>query len=125
MKKGFTLIELMAAVVIFVGIISIAIPTIMNQINAKKEEISSTTLNTIYEAARLYMADYNISDEINIGNNYCVSLDELTQEEYLSSPIIDPTTRKEIPLTKYVKAKLNPNREFIDFELVDVNCNNE
>ena len=123
MKKGFTLIELMAAVVIFVGIISIAIPTIMNQINDKKEEISSTTLNTIYEAARLYMADYNISDEINIGNNYCVSLDELTQEEYLSSPIIDPTTRKEISLTKYVKAKLNPNREFTDFELVDVNCN--
>ncbi len=122
-KKGFTLIEMIVTIFIFTGILLIAIPAIMNQINDKKSEISDTMLNTIYDAAKLYMDDNNISDEVNIGSNYCVSLDKLVKDDYLTSPIIDPVSRKQISLTKYVKAKLNPNREFDSFELVDNNCN--
>ena len=125
MKKGFTLIEMMAAVVIFIGILLIAVPSIMNQINERKDEISDVTLNTIYDSAKLYMDDYNLSDSVNIGSSYCISLDKLVNEEYLTSPIMDPISRKEISLTKYVKATLNPNREFTNFELVDTNCNNQ
>ena len=125
MKKGFTLIEMLAAVTIFAGILLLVVPAIMNQIKEKQNEISGTTLNTLYEAASLYLDEYDISNDINIGSDYCVSLDKLVMEEYLSSPIIDPTTKKEIPLTKYVKTTLNPNREFENFELVDTNCNNQ
>ena len=125
MKKGFTLIEMMAAVVIFIGILMIAVPSIINQINERKGEISDATLNTIYNATKLYLDDYNISDSVNIGSSYCVSLDKLVNDEYLTSPIMDPLSKKEIPLTKYVKATLNPNREFSNFELVDTNCNNQ
>ena len=125
MKRGFTLIEMMAATTIFIGILLIAVPSIMNQIKERKNEISDATLNTIYSAAKLYIDDNGITDDINIGGYYCVSLDELVKNEYLSSPIIDPVSRKEIPLSKYIKAKLNPNREFDNFELSDTNCNNQ
>ena len=125
MKRGFTLIEMMAASIIFIGILLIAIPSIMNQINEKKSDISTSTLDIIYNAAKLYMDDYGINKSIDVGSSYCVSLDKLVNDEYLDSPIMDPVSRKEISLTKYVKATLNPNKEFTNFELVDTNCNNQ
>ena len=123
-NKGFTLIEMICTVVLFMGILIITVPAIMNQVRDKKSDISESMLNTIYDAAKLYIDDYRISDDIESGSSYCVSLDELVKDEYLTSPVIDPVSRKEIPLTKYVKATLNPNGEFDDFKLVNSNCNN-
>lgn len=122
MNKGFTLIEMLAASVLFILILLLAIPAIMNQVNDKKDEISESTLNMIYAGAKLYMEDHHIIDNLNAGDNYCVSLDKLVQEEYLDAPIKDSISGDEISLAKYVKTKINPNMEYDNFELVDENC---
>lgn len=122
MNKGFTLIEMLAASVLFILILLLAIPAIMNQVNDKKDEISESTLNMIYAEAKLYMEDHHISDNLNVGDNYCISLDKLAKEEYLDTPIKDSISGDEISLTKYVKTTINSNMEYDNFELVDENC---
>lgn len=121
-NKGFTLIEMLAAGIIVLLISMIAMPMILNQINDRKEEISDITLNTIYSATNLYLDDYQIISNLNVGDNYCVSLDKLVNEGYLEYPIKDAVSKEDIPLTKYVKTTVNANLEFYNFELTDTSC---
>ena len=126
MKRGFTLIEMMAAVVVLIGILLIAIPSIMNIMNEKKETISSAMNVVIFDAGKLYLDDNNIlkNEGLTSGDTYCVSLEILANEGYLTSPIVDPVTRKEIPLTKYAKFTVNANEEFAFSGIVNSDCNN-
>ena len=122
-KKGFTLIELIAALVLLTLVATLVAPAIINQVNEKREDISDQTLNLIYTEAELYFDDYNIATNLEKGQVYCVSLDELVKKGYLTKPIKDVTTGKEIPLTKYVKTTINSLEEYDNFELTSVNCN--
>lgn len=121
-NKGFTLIEMLAAGLLLLAVSMIAVPMILNQISERKKEISDTTLNTIYSAANLYLDDYQVINNLQAGNDYCVSLDKLVNEGYLKYPIKDAISKEEIPLTKYVKTKVNANMEFYNFELTDTSC---
>ena len=96
------------------------------EIGDKKQNISDAALSTIYDAAKLYLDDNNIikTEGLTIGSEYCISLDKLVEYGYLTSPIMDPVTRKEIPLTKYVYTKINPNEEYSSFALINTDCNN-
>ena len=118
-KKGFTLIE-MIAVVIIVSLLSIImVPMIINQVSDKKKDVNATTEEIIFQAAQLYMEnDINTYSKTS-GNSYFVSLDKIINAGYLSSPIIDYTTGKEIPLTKCVYTKVNNYKEYDDFKLSD------
>ncbi len=117
-NKGFTLVEALAAVLIVVMISGIVVPTVINQITQKKDEITDTTKRLIYEATDLYMSN-NISDYPKLsGNEYCVSLDKLAQAKLIEAPIKDFKTNKEIPLTMYVSSKVNAYGEYDSFKLV-------
>ena len=119
MKKGFTLVEL-TAVVILIALISILGFTIINNsINSKKGEISETMNQLIYEASSIYMG-YNPNSYLKIDDNvYCIKLSDLTDLDLLTKPLIDPITNKEISLNKYVKVEVNAE-EYL-YSIVD-NC---
>ena len=122
MRRGFTIIEMLFAILMLAIISAIAIPSIINQVSNKKEDLNNTSLNMIYNAATLYMDDYEIASNRSVGDTYCVSLDKLVKEEYLSTPLKDYTTGDNISLTKYVKTTINNNLEYDDFELTDTSC---
>lgn len=122
MEKGFTLVELLATLALFILILVLAIPAIVSQVNSKKEDISDATLKILYDASTRYMDDNNILTNLNAGDSYCVMLDTLVQNDYLQSPIKDVNNGGEISLTKKVKTTINSNLEYDNFELVD-NCN--
>lgn len=103
MKKGFTLIEVLAVVTIIGLIFVIVIPKIINSLNNKKEDIDSTTNSMIINAAKMYVDDHNTKfDKIN-GSTYCLPLTTLTKEKYLESPIKNVTDDKDITNIKSVK----------------------
>ena len=55
MKKGFTLMELLAVFIVIGIIVTITIPTITNVIRDSKEKAYKEQINLIEDAARTYM----------------------------------------------------------------------
>ena len=125
-NKGFTLIEMIAVVILISLIALISLPTLTNQLVDKKGEVSEATLEIINNAAELYMTNKQTEYPkgiINKGASYCISLDTLVSTGNLRSPIKDFKTGEEVPLTKYVKVTINEFGEysFAD-DLVDMSC---
>jgi len=109
MKKGFTLVELISVIALVALVFLLVIPGISSLINNKKDDISSTMNEVLYNASNLYMSNDNIYHVVN-GNVYCIKLESLVDREYLTNPIIDPVTQNEISKDKYVKVSVMDNK---------------
>ena len=57
-EKGFTLVELLAVIVILGIIVAIAIPAIGNVINKAEDDANDAEIGMIIDAARLYEMQY-------------------------------------------------------------------
>ena len=67
-NKGFTLVELLAIIVILAVIMVVAAPSMTKQIK-KKEDTDQTILDEkIYNASRMYAAKYYASEIVNDGS---------------------------------------------------------
>ena len=115
-KRGFTLIEMMAVIVIL-GIISIVVmPLIINKVKNKQTDVDSATRQLIYNAAALYIKDS--TSNINSNSTFCVPLTDLVNIGYLSDPI---SSKEDIPLSNVVKVIYS--NTFNDYEIVESsNC---
>lgn len=94
-KKAFTLIELLAVIVILGIIATITVPTIVGLINNAKEDTLEEQKNVIINAADRWGTD-NVR---KLPKTSCyLEIDFLKQEGYISSDkdIIDPTTNEEM-----------------------------
>jgi len=110
-NKGYTLIE-MVAVILIMGLLTLLVaPTIINQITGQKDEVSQATLSLIYAANEQYLNGHSEMYEMQMDDTYCISLETLVGEGLLKHPIMDATTGKEIPLNKKVKTVVNTYRE--------------
>jgi type IV pilus assembly protein PilA len=74
-RKGVTLVELLAVIVILGIITAIAVPTIGNLIERQRQNAAEASFTAIEEAARLYAVDAT-------GSTF--SLADLITEEYIS-----------------------------------------
>ena len=120
-NKGFTLIEVIAVVGI-IGIMSILVmPLIMNQIAEKKDEISETTSTLIFNAADLYLNDNIATYPKQIGNVYCVKINELINKGYLKSPLKDVTSGKNIDTSRVIRLEVNVYREYDNYNILNKN----
>ena len=101
MKRGFTLVELLA-VLILLGVVSlIAIPSIGKILNRSREKARESTKNELIKAAKNYYAD-NIRELPDDGSYKCLSVSKIEENGYISNDdIVDPTTEEK--LTGYVK----------------------
>ncbi len=114
MKKGFTLVELICVVVILTLLFILAIPSISNLISNEEENISSNMEDIIKNAAALYVSDYNYLK--NDGSVYCIEINELINNNYLSNPLKDPITGNLVDTlkNKYVRVWVsNGNFEYL------------
>lgn len=107
MKKGFTLIE-MVAVIFTLSLISlIVLPAIINQIGNKKGEVSDASLKIIYNAAELYMTENPRDYKLLNGNTYCIIIEKLVNNGKLTVPLLDLKTGDEISLDRGIKVTFN------------------
>lgn len=100
-KKGFTLVELLAVIVVLAILISIAVPSTMAISNKLKENMYCKKIDSIETAAKLYGEDRKDSFD----ENYEV---ENTDESYISKTI----TVLDLVNTGYLK-KDNNTEPFI------------
>ena len=102
MKKGFTLLEMLAVIVVISILSLIILPNIMGQLADKKEEISKVSQQIILSAAELYANE--------TGNTYqTITINDLVEAGKLEQPIIDQKTGKEISLTKEISIDVSGN----------------
>ena len=104
-KKGFTLIEIMGVIVVISLIFLIAIPTILNKVKKGQDTIDESTQNMIISATKDYMSD-NINDyPEEIGNVYCIDINDLIDKNYITEDIV--TTKDKSILIKKVKVSID------------------
>ena len=81
-NKGFTLVELLAIIVILAVIMAVAAPSMTKQIK-KKEDTDQTILDEkIYNASRMYAAKY-YADDIVKNNEFSFTLSALEEDGLL------------------------------------------
>ena len=67
-KRGVTLVELLAVIVIMGIIAAIAIPTIGNLIENQRQNAAEAEWTSVLDAARLYGADLEVGDEFGMSS---------------------------------------------------------
>ena len=106
-KNAFTLVELLAAIVIM-GILSTIIVTAsIRKVNQARENSYKTLINSIELSAKNYVVDNenNLDDFLN--NDWInISLQTLVDNKYLNN-IKNPKTNKDLPLTDIVYVTRN------------------
>lgn len=107
-EKGFTLVELLAVIIILSLLLILVIPKINDSIKSEEKEVNELTKNMIFKAADFYMDDIS-SEYIKLnGNNYCIKVNDLVNAGYLKES-------NDLP-NKTVKATYN---NLFTYELVD------
>ena len=112
-RNGFTLVELLAVIVILAIVLIIAVPGVLSIINKTKSNALDRQKDMIKEASRLYVT--SDSDVTWVGQDTkmtTVTLDTLKAKGYLDQKIIDPKTKKEITCVKTVITKTGSKYDY-------------
>ena len=81
-NKGFTLVELLAVLVILIAISSIAIPTISSSLERSKDKQNKAKEKLLLSAAELYITDHR--NAITAPNETCyIEENDLITEKYI------------------------------------------
>jgi uncharacterized repeat protein (TIGR02543 family)/prepilin-type N-terminal cleavage/methylation domain-containing protein len=110
-RKGYTLIELLAVILIISLIIALSIFGIIKAINSSKEKAETLSINSIKEAAETY------ATEKNDDNNYWLDITDkenkyfcITIEELMNKGLLDKKANiksKDFDIHSYVLVKKN------------------
>lgn len=113
-NKGFTLIEILA-VVLLLGLLALVIgPRVLEQKNKKEKELTEAEKQVLYTDAGEYVRDNLNIYNIKPGNIFCIQVNTLINEDKVS---MDAESFK----NKIVKISVDDNNNFIN-NIVD-KCN--
>jgi len=119
-RKGFTLIEVLATIVIISVILGIAGVVLISIINSSKETTTDITLKSIKRSANTYVQEYDqeiVWDKsaTETGHTYtCVPFQELVNKDYL-----DQETREKYSKYNNIIVTRDANQTIIDEQLDD------
>lgn len=116
MKKGFTLVELLAVITVLAVVGLIAIPTVNHAINSSKQKAYNAQIKELINAAKSWSAD-NISSIDDENDNY-VPISTLISEGYIASEeVINPLTDESFNgciKINYISKYKNYNYEYLE-----------
>lgn len=111
MKKGFTLIEILATIVILGLIVLVTYPLVSKIIITNKEKLYDEQINTIEDLARRWatMNDNLLpNDETEV---YKLTLTQLYDEDYIAKEdIINPITNEQLSGCVMIKKENSLNK---------------
>lgn len=102
-NKGFSLVELLAVIIILSVIVTISTPIVISSINTSKEKAYENQLKMIEDAARRWMTDNSATadektiETADLQKVIRITVNELQNEGYLNrNKIKNPKTGKEM-----------------------------
>lgn len=117
MKKGYTLVEVLAVVVLLTLITFLAMPPIIDYIRNSSGKEDEVMKNLIINSAKMYVSDN--FDEYKFSNNFafCIPVSTLVDQEYLNTPVKYGNIN-DISNVKSVRVTYN---EHYTYNIVDTN----
>ena len=119
MKKGFTLIEMIAVVGIIAIMSLLVMPAIINQVGEKKDDLSNAEIDLIATAADLYFNNNVSTYPKQVNAVYCVKLDDLINSGYLKKPLKDIKTGTLIDTSRLLMVEVNEYGEYDNYEILE------
>ncbi len=113
-KNGFTLVELIAVIVILSIVLTLSVPSLIGALKNNKEQALEKINELIILAAKDYVVDYGLEIPRKITQN------ELCKN-YLDCPIINPVTKEEMVFSVIVDANKNytiDKNELVELKVV-------
>ena len=93
MKKGFTMIELLAVFTITAIILLVSVPFITNMIKQGSNNSKENFLSDVYIATEAYIQD----DKIIVTNDSTyITIKDLLESGYLKSSLVNPDNNKKV-----------------------------
>ena len=85
-RKGFTLMELLAVIVIMAIIFAVAVPSISSSIERSKTKQLNAKIEVIEAAGEIYISNHKGETEVSIATLYC---DKLLTNDEIRDPFND------------------------------------
>lgn len=108
MKKGFTLIELIAVIIILGVLGLIATITISNELKESKERLYQIELDNIKNMARVWGTEHVFNLPSQEGEYIIITLGQLKEDGYANNPI-NPKTQESFSDNMQIKIKFINN----------------
>lgn len=112
MKKGFTLIELMAAIIILSVISLIAVPLVEQTLVDIRNDAYNTQIKSIKASAKQWGANNYFLLPLNNGDQYNLTLAGLKSAGFVKKEIFNPRTKEEFEGTLRI-AIINKNGNYL------------
>ena len=112
-KNAFTLVELIAVIVLLCIIVLISFPALTNVIKGGEEKNKEEALNTIYMAAENYlMANYDDYNIDKVGDTTHIYITDLMNNNYLNTDTVNPNNDSSFSNKDVVKITRNEDGTF-------------
>lgn len=130
-NKAFTLVELLAVIVILGILMILSFPKILEMVNREKDKISEAKLNIMYTATKSYLFDHNNQYPEREGNTYCIEPKKLQDENYVAFEDDEIDTNYVIKVSyfaedefqlSYVKKSSCTDNGVVNTELAGLSC---
>ncbi len=119
-NKGFTLVELLAIIILLVGIFMLTYPKLTEMFEKESKKVDDDKIELIYDAVDRYM-DNNDKYPQTVGTEYCIKIETLDYEGLI------PDFDEENYIEKAVRVKVGKSSNY--HEIIDKceeeNSNNE
>ena len=121
-NKGFTLVELLAVISILSLLALITSTVISNSLREAKKDLTVTQVKSIKLAAQAWGSD-NIN-KLPISNSCTyITLQDLIDDGYIESKVINPTTKDELSTDLKIKISSQQNKKNLIYEVNSTNVN--
>ena len=118
-RKGFTLVELLAVILVIAVIATFALPQILTQFSNNSEELSERQIQMIEEAGLVYI---ELNNDDYAGKTSCVELKNLVVSDLLNEGFVKDALGNDYNNKKRLKVTSKNNRYTV--KLVDKSkCN--
>jgi len=102
-KNGFTLVELIATILILTILFLLIFPNFIGKFKSSSTKTDAATIELVEKSAKLYVEDNPNKYKPVLGNMYCITFQELVDEGYLKSPITLSGSDEDLITTKSVQ----------------------
>lgn len=103
-NKGFSLIELLAVIIVLAALLTILIPSVQNYLEDSKDDVYKQNVAEIEKAATEWNVAYGNTVTFDLNNDtgektYILTLKELKKSEFMSDePIYNPLENNEVEM---------------------------